>query len=223
MKKILFIFVALILMLNSGLGQQINYTHGQTTAGVAYTRTGSVDADSSTTINIVFDMQDYFMTDYNPPAYDSVTAIGNSDALLLGTFWVRIDSDSSNDSTNLYVEVYPGNPVYDDNDGTRVEAAEINFSTTALALRDTAAAIGTFGNIGDLQWTPINVYLNASTRILPPEFIKIKMGFDVASFGTPGNGNVYWNFAYPAVYERESANRSTTQSRDAKKSRQTMH
>ena len=53
-------FILFVVLIFSVQAQQINYSYGQTTAGAWYNEQGKQDADSSTTISIVFDLQDYY-------------------------------------------------------------------------------------------------------------------------------------------------------------------
>jgi len=219
MKK-LFLILALVLIFTiPGFTQQINYDRGTDLSGTAYSVVCKQDADSSTTWNILFDLQDYYFRDWNPSVYDSITALNNSDALFIGTLWYMVDAAQAADSATLYIEAYPGFTIYDDNDNNRYETTEQNFSTTAITLRDSSSDFSK----GDIQWTPINIYLNASTRVLPPEFLKVKMGFNINSFDGASSGDIYWRLAYFAVYEREQTNRSSDHSKNLKKANPTLH
>ncbi len=210
-------FIVMFLLLLAGFcfGQQINHTYGTTTAGGAYTSSGA-SIDSGTTVTVILDLQDYFYTDFNPTVYDSVTALANSDAFFLGTLWFYLNADSTNDSTNLNIDVYPAGFTYDDNDGNRIEAAEYTVSTTAVVLRDSS----TTRTLGDILWSAVNIYLNASTRFLPPEIIQLKFAiFDPAgSGGTEMSGGfIHWDFVYTAVYESQQNQRSTTRTQNSAK------
>lgn len=216
------IIVILLAMTMCAFAQQINYTWGYNTSGTAYTQTGYQDADSSTTINIVFDMQDYYPLDFTPLVSDSGVIIANSNRQHLGTLWLRVDAQNAADSSNYYVEAYPGNMIYHPNDNSRITTSNLNFSTTATTLVDTS------DQKGDIQWQFVNVYVNSSqddnsttTKHLPPEFVKVKIGFGI---NAADSIDVYWNFAYPALYESEQSRRSTTRGdADAKKATESLH
>ena len=198
--------------------QQINYDWGYNTSGTAYNQSGVADLDSNGTITIIYDLQDYYFMDWNPLALDSVTVLYNSDALFLGTFWYRWDLQNAADSIMFTIKAYPGNMIYHPNDGSRITTSNINFSTTAITIVDTTA--GTY-TTNDIQWTGANVYLNASVRMLPSEFLKIVMDLEQVSCDSIDG---YWNFAYPAVYEDSQTDRTTTRSkRESRKKKPTLH
>jgi len=210
--KILIILFALVLC---GYAQQVNYTWGYTTAGVAYTE-AEQSMDSSDVLNIVFDMQDYSFMDMNPLSLDSVTVIGNSDALFLGTFWYRIDVNSASDTSAVLIEAFPGHMISHPNDGSRITTSNINFSTTATVLQDSSSHTA-----NDIQWAGLNVYIDASIKELPPEFVKIKVSYSVATNDSIG---FLWNFAYPALLESEQAQRKTTRTNNnARKVSKSLH
>lgn len=212
--KYLFILIFLLPFLI--FGQVINHTWGYTTAGVAYTQTGTGTIDSIATTNIVFDLQDYSYLDWNPLALDSVTALYNSDALFIGTFWYRIDLQNATDSSSVRIEANPGFMIYHPNDGSRITTTNLNFSTTDIALQDS----GTH-TTNDIQWTPLNVYLSATTKVLPPEFIKINILY---SADTNDSLSFYWDFVYPATSELNQDHRTTTRSQgEARKEKSTLH
>ena len=195
-------------------GQQINRTWGYTTAGIAYTQTGSVNADSTTEVSIVFDLQDWYSIDWNPPVYTTTfdigvsgdstlaqTVVGNSDALMLGTLWLRQDAKNATDSLAVLVEAFPGNMIYHPGGTSRITAANINFSTTAITIQDSTNLAK-----GDVQWTPYNIYLHASSRILPPEFVKVTFEQKTTA---DDSVDYFWDFAYPAVYQSQQEQRTS--------------
>jgi len=233
MKKI-FLFLFLIIPLIA-FSQQINYTWGQTVAGVAYTQIGVQDCDSAR-IQIVFDMQDYYPYDFNPlfvtqllssPKADSVisttTIASNSNLLYIGTLWYYIDAYRATDSTNYYLIAKSGNMIYQPNDASRITAANIFFGTDSILLVSITRAVGDFTG-----WKFINVYVNASTdagstihKYLPPEFVEVDFNW---ATGAADSINVYWNFAYPAIDEKAQSGRSTTRSNgNSRKAIQTLH
>lgn len=219
-KIILFIVVFVVAV----LGQQINHTWGYTTAGASYYQTGVADLDSLGTIDIVFDMQDYYPYDYNPLALgdSSDDVINNSNLQFLGTFWYRIDAEEAADSIGYAIKAYPGNLVYYSGSGQRITATNINFSTTATTLIDTSAT----RQVDDVQWSWLNVYVNSSQnaastvqRHLPPEFVKLNILFTKQ---TEADLDFFWVFAYPAVTESEQSKRSTLRG-DARKAKESLH
>ena len=223
MKKLLFLILFLIPIFLIG---QINYTWGYTTAGTSYNQTGYQGADSSTTISIVFDMQDYRFLDFAPTVMGDSTEdlLSNSNRMLLSTFWYRIDAENATDSIGYAIKVYSGNMIYHPNDDSRITTSNINFSTTATTIIDT----GTTKAVGDVQWSFVNLYVNSSTdagstvrKHLPPEFYKVTFTFQN---NAADSMNVYWNNAYPAVIESDQDRRSTIRSdADARKQRETLH
>ena len=202
--------------------QVINYSWGETTAGVAYNQIGSQDADSATTISIVFDMQDYYPLDFSPLVSDDSVVIGNSNRQFLGTFWYRIDAQNATDSTGHAIKSYSGNMIYHPNDESRVTTTNINFSSTATTLLSETAAVN------DLQWSFVNVYVNSSTDVnsavqkhLPPEFVKVAITFQT---NAADSMDVYWNFAYPAVLEHYQDQRRTSRTNSAaRKESENLH
>lgn len=224
--------ILLILFLSLfALSQQINYTWGTNTSGTAYTQTGQGSLDSSSTVSIVFDMQDYYWLDYYPLVVsdtsdistggDSVQAAAvydNSNRHHFGTFWLRLDAQNATDSVGYALKAYPGNLVYHPNDESRVTTTNVNFGTTATTIVDTGATKA----VNDIQWTPYNVFLNYSAnKFLPPEFIKITLTFQKNAADSMA---AYWNFAYPAVYEFYQTQRQTTRSKsDARKEEKSLH
>jgi hypothetical protein len=225
MNKYFFLLLLLPILV---FGQQLNHSWGYTTAGVAYTQTGYPDADSTTTINIIFDLQDWYPLDWNPLVLDvqaaldsSETAHGLSAYTFLGTFWYRIDAAGANDSTTYQVLSYPGNMIYYSGSGNRITATNLNFSTTATTL------VSTTTSKGDIQWSFVNVYVNSSAdknsitvKHLPPEFLKISIPFNTQADDLI---DVYWDFVYPSVYQREQSYRSTTNQGNVKKAAETLH
>lgn len=204
----------LLLMTFFVVGQQINHSWGYTTAGVAYTQSGSANADSTDEIVIVFDLQDWYLSDWNPPIYTNAadfgvggdstlasTVVGNSDALMLGTFWLRQDAQNATDSLAVLIETFPGNMVYYSGTGSRITTTNINFSTTAITIQDSTSLAK-----GDVQWTPYNIYLHASSRILPPEFLKITLEQKTTA---DDSTDYYWDFAYPAQVQSEFEQRTS--------------
>ena len=219
MKYLSFLILALFLLSTSLFAQQINYTWGQSAAGVALTQTGFTNVDSIGTITIVYDMQDYYPLDYFPAIYDSATALLNSNRMYYGTFWYRVDLQNATDSSKYSIYAYPGNLIYHPNDGSRVTATNINFSTTATVLVDSVA--DTYAT-NDIQWAAVNIYISdAEGKILPPEFIKVFIDF----YGTTNDSiDFLHNFAYPAVYEYQQSMRHSTRSiKSAKKAQETLH
>jgi|GEM_PF-1954798 len=243
MKKLLIMFVLLLFI--AVQAQQINYTWGYSAAGTAYTQTGSADLDSNGTVTIVFDMQDYYYMDWHPltvneiytfmgTGYDDsidtgvdsiaqsgstvATVYSNSTRLYYGTFWYRWDLENAADSVYYTVKAYPGNLIYHPNDGSRITASNINWSTTATTLVDTTS--GTY-TTDDIQWTAVNVYLGSVSKVLPPEFIKVILDLEGVSCDSIDSK---WNFAYPALLEYYQDMRRTTQSdNDAAKETKSMH
>lgn len=212
MKKIILI---LLLFAGFAISQQINYTWGYETDGDAYVQTGKQNMDSTETLSIVFDMQDYYPLDFNPLFSDDSVIIINSNRYHYGTFWYHIDLENATDSSAIMLEAFPGNMWYYPGSGDRIETANINFSTTATTLIDTSSY-----TTNDVQWTAVNVYLSDTEgKILPPEFIKLTVKWMSA---TNDSIDFYWNFAYPAVYEREQDHRTSLKS-DARKRKETLH
>lgn len=219
MKKVILLIFTFVLI---AFGQQINHTWGYTTAGASWYQTGAQDQDSSSTISIVFDMQDYYPLDYSPLVSDDSVIINNSNLQFLGTFWYRINAENSTDSVGYAIKAYSGNLVYYPGSGARISATNINFSTTATTLIDTSTTLA----VNDVQWSFLNVYVNSSTnaasavqRHLPPEFVKLAMTFQN---NAADSLDVYWNFAYPAVTESEQSKRSTLRG-DARKAKESLH
>jgi len=210
--KTLILFLLLPMVL---FAQQLSHTWGQTTAGVAYTQTGYADADSATTINIVFDMQDYYFTDFLPVASDDSVIILNSTRLNYGTFWWKIEAENATDSTGHSISAYPGFMDYYPGSGPRLATNNIGYSSTATTLISETAAVS------DLQWSAVNVYLSdAEGKILPPEFIKIAIAFQTLARDSI---DVYWDFVMPVVNEDQQSKRTTTNPANAKKSAETLH
>lgn len=235
------ILIFIILFTSLLFSQQINYTWGYTTSGTAYNQTGYPDADSSTTISIIFDMQDYFWQDWRPfevtgtgtitgfSASDSVgldsiagtitfSEANNSSRQYFGTFWYHSDAKNATDSVGYAIKAYPGNLIYHPNDGSRITTSNINFGTTATTIIDT----GTTRAVNDIQWTPYNIYLNYTAgKFLPPEFLKLTITFQNNAADSLDN---FWNFAYPSVYEYYQKDRGTTRSnKNAVKRDETLH
>jgi len=225
MKKIFILMLLFPLIL---LGQQLNHTWGYTTAGVAYTQVGSADADSGDVISIVFDLQDWYPLDWNPLVLDvqassdsSEAAHGLSSYTFIGTFWLRLDAENATDSTGHAIFAYPGNMIYYPGTGGRITATNLNFSTTATTLLDTTAGVN------DVQWQFVNVYVNSSADVnsatvkyLPPEFLRIDIEFQT---NVDDSLDVYWDFVYPASKQFDQEMRSTTNSGNAKKRKDTLH
>ena len=233
MKKI-FLFLFLIIPLIT-FSQQINYTWGQTVAGVNYTQIGVQDCDSAR-IKIVFDMQDYYYLDYNPlfvtqllssPKADSVisttTIASNSNLMYIGTLWYYIDAYRATDSVNYYIIGKSGNYIYHPNNISRITAANVFFGTDSILLVSGTRAVGDFTG-----WKFVNVYVNASTdagstihKYLPPEFVEVDFNW---LGGASDSIDVYWNFAYSALKESDQDVRSTTRQRgESRKAKQTLH
>ena len=87
MKKILLFTILLSGFL---IAQQINHTWGYTTAGVAYNQTGSANTDSISTIDIVFDLQDYYWLDYYPldiTSADTIDLSSGGDSTAAALIW----------------------------------------------------------------------------------------------------------------------------------------
>lgn len=218
MKKIIFLF----LFVSIGFCQQINYTWGQKTDGSWWNQTGSVNTDSTDEITIIFDFQDYWYLDFVKADWDSVTSIANSNRQYIGTFWYQFDAENATDSVVYVIKTYSGMWKYDDGDENRIESGEYLFSTTATTVVDTQRAKG------DIQAEFVNLYVDASTddngvvtKHLPPELLKVVM-----DFGTNSNDSldVYWNFAYPAIYESQQSMRNRrTGDTDRRKPMETLH
>jgi hypothetical protein len=219
MKKIIVLIMLLPLI---ALSQQLNHTWGETTTGTAYTQTGYNNADSSTTITAVFDLQDWYPLDMNQVAFDSVTALGSSNKMLIGTLWYRIDAVNATDSVGYAIKTYPGNLVYYPGTGERIATANINYSTTATTLIDTA----TTKAVNDIQWSFVNVFLNTSTdassvvvKHLPTEFFKATWTFQL---NAADSLDVYWDFVYPASKQTDQEKRTSTNKGNAKKDARTL-
>lgn len=219
MKKLLFILFFPVLLFS----QQINYTWGRTTAGVAYNQEGVQYCDSAR-IQIVFDMQDYYPLDFNPLVTDdSVLYAQGSNLSFVGTLWYYFDAYRSTDSTNYYIIAKSGNMIYQPNDASRITAANLFFGADSILLRTTVRAVGDFTG-----WKFVNVYVNASTdansvvrKFLPPEFVKVDFNW---AGGAADSMNVYWNFAYPAINEGLQSGRSTTRSNgNSRKATPSLH
>lgn len=222
------IIIILLIIPFTLFGQQWNHTWGYTTAGVAYTQTGYQGADSSTSIDIIIDLQDLYPMDWNPlvlenqPSLDSSETVYNVSAYTyLGTFWWMIDAENATDSTGHTIKAYPGFMTYYPGTGDRISTSNITFSTTATTLLSETA------EVNDIQWRFVNVYVNSSadassqtTKHGPPEFVKINISFQTMAADSM---DVYWDDVYPAVYQREQSNRSTTNSGNAKKAPETLH
>ena len=194
----------------------MNYTWGYTTAGVAYTEGGLSNVDSSTTTNIVFDMQDYMYVDYNPVASDDSVIILNSTRMNYGTFWFYLDMENATDSSSININAYPGFMTYYSGSGNRLATANISYSTTATAILNESSYTA-----NDRQWFATNVYLSDTEgKILPPEFIKLAISFDSA---TNDSLALNWLFVYPAVPQRQQEERTTTNQGNAKKSPASLH
>lgn len=226
MKLFKIVFISLILCMVIYAQHQINYSYGQQTDGTWYTESGYQNADSSTTIEIVFDLQDYMFVDFKPLVVTSsdtinlaaggdsvqagvVTVYGTTNYLYIGTFWYMIDAAASADSSRYYIEAYPGGRYYEVNDGDRIETSDIKWSTTAVTLADSSSSA--YKTKGDIQWTGLNVYLSTD-KMLPPEIFKIKMGHSHNALDSLSTSDWYWNFAYPAVPELYQQERTTRQS-----------
>ena len=219
MKYLSFLILTLFLLSTSLFAQQINYTWGQSAAGATLTQTGFVNVDSISTITVVFDMQDYYFVDLFPAIYDSATALLNSNRLYYGTLWYKVDVQNAADSSKFSIYAYPGNMIYHPNDGSRVTATNLNFSTTATVIVDSVA--DTYAT-NDIQWTAVNLYLSdAEGKILPPEFIKVFVDF----YGTTNDSiDFQYTFAYPALYEYQQSMRHSTRSiKSARKDQETLH
>lgn len=230
MKIIIAILIVLILS-TFLIAQQINYTWGYETDGTAYTQSGTTDTDSSSTLDVVFDMQDYYWLDWYPAIVtdtvdisadgDSVQAASvysNSTRQYYGTIWVRVDAQNATDSVVFGIKAFAGNMIYHPNDDSRITTSNLNFSSTATVVADT----GHLRQVNDVQWRPYNVYLNFTAgKFLPPEFIKLTFFHGV---NCNDSLDYHWNFAYPAVYEYIQDQRRTTRSQgDARKREETLH
>jgi len=212
MKKIILFILILVLPLFS---QQITYDWGYTIAGARYTQTGYSDADSSTSISIVYDMQDYYPLDFNPVASDDSVIILNSTRLNYGTFWWKIDAQNATDSSGHSILAYPGFMDYYPGSGDRITVANIDYSTTATTLLSETAAVN------DAQWNAVNIYIsNTGGKILPPEFIKIVIAFQTMAADSI---DVYWKSVFPTVAESEQGMRTSTSAGNAKKAAATLH
>lgn len=210
MKKLIFLLLFPLLVFS----QQVNHTWGYTTAGTAYTQTGSINIDSTSTTSIVFDMQDYAYVDYNPIASDDSVIIGSSTRMYFGTFWYKTDVQNATDSSAVRIVAYSGFMDYYPGTGDRIATANIDYSTSGTTLQDS-----TTYTTNDVQWTAVNVYL-ATTKILPPEFIKL-----VVTWGTFSNDSIdfYHDFAYLAIPQEQQERRTTTNQGNAKKDPRSMH
>jgi hypothetical protein len=190
--------------------QQMTWTWGETTNGVAYTQTGTGSLDSSSTTDIVFDMQDWYPLDLNPVASDDSVIILNSTRMNYGTFWYKIDLQNAADSSAVLITAYPGFIDYYPGTGERIATANIDYSTTATTLQDSSSY-----TTNDIQWTAVNVYISDTEgKIFPPEFLKINMSWGNA---TCDSITTYHTFVYPSVSESEQSKRTTTNSGNAKK------
>jgi len=217
--------------------QQTNYTYGQKTDGTWYTETGSADASASSTIEIVYDLQDYYFKDIYPLAQTLAMDIGdsgdstlatsvyiNTNRMYFGTLWYRFDLYNAADSMNYAIKTYSGGRYYEAGDGDRVETSDLNWSTTATTIVDTGASY----TANDRQWAFMNLYVNSSTdaasvvqKHLPPEFIKQTFTFGAVSCDSV---DVYWYLTYSAVNEALQEDRTTRQSdKDNRKPDETLH
>lgn len=184
MKILLFIFI----LTSFVFAQQLNYTHGYTTAGVnddgQFT---SLDSTGATSYSVVFLLDDYYPFDFNPSVYDSVTAIGSSDKTSIGALWYFIDADEATDSTNIDVDVYTG--VYGDANRT---VAGIKWDGTATNCADVTGD-------GDLC-SGVLIYTETG-KLLPPHAIKITFDVDPTAAEVSAGLDLYFEFVYPAVYQ----------------------
>jgi hypothetical protein len=219
MKKLLFLFLIFPIL---AFSQQINYTWGQTTAGVAYNQEGVQYCDSAR-IQIIFDMQDYYPIDFSPLFSDDSVIIQASNLTFLGTFWYYFDAYRATDSTNYYVIAKSGNMIYQPNNASRITATNLFFGADSTIIVTAARAKGDFTG-----WKFVNVYVNnglnanaAARKCLPPEFVEVDINW---LGGAADSMNVYWNFAYPAVDEGSQNGRSTTRTRgESRKAKPTLH
>ena len=213
MKKLFILFMLFPFILFS---QQLNHTWGSTTAGAAYTKTGSINIDSSSTTSIVFDLQDWYPLDMLPVASDDSVIILNSTRLNYGTFWYKVDVESATDSSSICIQAFPGFMDYYPGSGERIATANIDYSTTATTLQDSSSF-----TTNDIQWTAVNVYLSDTEgKILPPEFIKLTVKWATAS-----NDSIdfYHDFVYISSKESDQSVRTTTNPANAKKAMETLH
>lgn len=220
MKKLILLFLFIPVLL---FGQMMNHSWGYSTSGTAYNQTGYSDADSSTTISIVYDLQDWYPLDINPLFSDDSVIIGSSHKMLIGTFWYKLDAQNATDSTVYAIKVYPGFMDYYGGTGDRIATANIDYGTTATTLIDTSSTLA----VNDVTWKFLNVYLNSSAdagsntvKHYPSEFYKIAFTF---GNGTADSLDVYWDFVYPAVYQSQQELRTTTNSGNAIKDAETLH
>ncbi len=184
-------------------GQQINYTLGKkVTSGIpwALADISYLDTLAATTYSFVFDLNDYYLWDYNPlvetqlissPKADSVISVEtvaiNSNLMYLGTFYGYFDCIKAADSLMYVISAYPG--VYGlDNKSD----ATINFGS-AITL-ETIRRVDDYLSIN-------NVYIHATKyKVLPPEVIKIVIS-QTADTDKDDSVKFDWKFAYPALIQ----------------------
>jgi len=194
-KLILFLFIIV-----SILGaQQINHDFGMNASGVSYTSSGDADVDSTETLSIVFDLQDYYFVNWE----------SNSDRIYIGTFHYYIDANAGTDSVIYWMNARKGIRKYPGRDFTNSNTWHWSTDTLALVALDTT--------VGDVQPTFVNVYLGTAEE-LPTEVFRIDVKFPS---GCNDNMGWYWDFAYPAVYQREQDHRTGTI--DERKPKDTLH
>lgn len=238
MKKIIFIFLLAL----ACYGQQTNYTWGYNASGTAWNQGGSANLDSNGTITIVLDMQDYYFDDWYPLEVNDIytfsgsgsdstggdsswtatgsttaTVYSNSTRLYYGTLWYMFDLENSSDSIMYTIKSYPGNMTYYGGTGGRITTSNITWSSTATTIVDTTA--GTY-TTGDIQWTPVNVYVGSVSKVLPSEFLKIVIDLEQLSCDSIDG---YWNYGYRATNEGDQDNRRTTNTGNAKKAAESLH
>ena len=204
------------MLLSSFIGaQQLNHTWGFTTTGTVLTEAGFTITDSTGVTTLVFDLQDLYVKDFSPFTVNGATALLNTDAFFIGTLWYKYDNGAA-DSAGILIEAFPGFLINHPSDGSRITTTNVNFSITAITIQDS-----TTNTVGDLEWTPVNIYLNATDKVLPPEFLQITIEW---KRNTDANGTLYYDFAYIAVYEHIQKERTTTRSdNNARKRRETIH
>ena len=207
MKKLIFILLFIIPI----YAQQVNYTLGKkTTSGDAWKLSDItyLDTVAATTYTFVFDLNDYYLWDYNPlvisevlssPAADSVistttTAI-SSNLMYLGTFYGYFNCTNATDSLMFVISAYPG--VYGVD--TKSDAA-IDFGD-AITL-ETIRTVNDYLSIN-------NVYIHATKyKLLPPEVIKIVIS-QTADEDKDDSISFDWKFAYPALIHQVKERKPT--------------
>ena len=197
MKK-LFVILFAFAFLTPLMAQQLNYTFGYTTTGVQETDGVIVDYDTTgaTDYSIVIPLDDWYPYEVNPAVYDSATALGSSDRMVIGTLWYKFDLPAATDSCSFDIDAYPG--LY--GDGNRTIAG----ATWGAALEQVNDA----SNKDDVTGA-VNIYvLSSGGKHLPPHLIKLV--FDLDTSANRGNGaDIYYEFVYTGIYQSAKERKRT--------------